>query len=737
MRKYYTLFIGVIAFVIANAQPPVLVKDIYPGSTGSNIGEIVKTSNYSFLTADDDDADADRGLFRTDGTTAGTIKLDLTYPGYVSTKAECLVPLGDKIIFVGDNYPGYYEIWSSDGTQAGTIALERFQPANRSSFTSTMPTRCMAVMGNYVYYCVNTNDNHVQLRRTDGSPGGTSLVKELDIVANGFGLYLFNVINNVLYFVYYKSDGTDNLWRSDGTEAGTQLVKAIPSTSGIGSSFMPAGDYIYFLTIDVGPQVSLWKSDGTTAGTNSLKTISTVTTNNFYPPNVALGSTLYFTNTTSANGKELWKTDGTDAGTTIAADINPGAASSTPLWLTIMHNKVYFSATDGVNGNELWKYDGTAASMVTDIYPGAIGSMPSSLVVSNNVLYFAAASDNFSGNELWVLDDLLNFTIPILPDINFAGSSSPSLLTAGSPPIFFTADNGTNGKELYSYHNPLGCVSLITSYRDADADGYGTSSDMKQQCFVPSGYVTNNTDCNDNDATIYPGAPELCDGKDNNCNASVDESCVLPNVTIEDISANESQGTATVKVSLSYATNREVSVSYRTVDGTAISNGPPAKRDFTKSSGRLIFVAGSTAQNIIVSINQDNTTETDEYFDIELTRATEATITDGLGRVTISNGSPTVIGKRSVIVPELPGIGSLSVNAFPNPTQKSFTIIFSSNNKDEISLIVTDMSGRKIETRNNLRTEQAIRFGDNYQPGVYVVEIIQGANRKKVKLVKL
>ena len=522
MRKYSLLLLMVISLTQwASSQPPLLVKDIFPGASGSNIGEIVKTSNFTFLTADDDDANTDRGLFRTDGTSDRTIKLDLTFPGYISTKAECLTPLGDKVIFVGDNFPGYYEIWSSNGTQEGTIALERFQPANGTSFSSTEPFKAMAVLGRYVYYGVYTSDNHLQLRRTDGTAAGTTLVKDFGIPAANTIIALFKVFNNALYFVIY--DGDDHIWKSDGTEAGTQLIKDLPATSDIGSTFMPAGNFFYFFVGSDGPEVSLWKSDGTTAGTNSLKIISTLTSNNAYPANVAVGSTLYFVNNTSANGKELWKTDGTNSGTVLVADINPGAASATPLWLTAMNNNVFFSASNGSNGNELWKSNGTTTSMVADIVPGSVGSNPASLIVSKHVLFFSA-NDVSHGNELWVHDDGINLTIPILPELNFGTASSfPSLLTPGNAPIFFAADNGINGKELFKYHNPLGCETAVTAYRDADNDGYGSLSDMGQFCNVPAGYVTNNTDCDDNNAAINPGITEMCDGKDNNCDGQIDE----------------------------------------------------------------------------------------------------------------------------------------------------------------------------------------------------------------------
>ena len=64
---------------------------------------------------------------------------------------------------------------------------------------------------------------------------------------------------------------------------------------------------------------------------------------------------------------------------------------------------------------------------------------------------------------------------------------------------------------------------LNTYYRDADGDTYGNASIPVQACSAPNGYVNNNTDCDDSKSAVKPGAVEICDGIDNNCNGTIDE----------------------------------------------------------------------------------------------------------------------------------------------------------------------------------------------------------------------
>jgi hypothetical protein len=66
-------------------------------------------------------------------------------------------------------------------------------------------------------------------------------------------------------------------------------------------------------------------------------------------------------------------------------------------------------------------------------------------------------------------------------------------------------------------------VDRDTWYADSDGDGYGNPLATSTACTAPAGYVADDTDCDDSSSATHPGAAEVCDGEDNDCDGTVDE----------------------------------------------------------------------------------------------------------------------------------------------------------------------------------------------------------------------
>ncbi len=62
-------------------------------------------------------------------------------------------------------------------------------------------------------------------------------------------------------------------------------------------------------------------------------------------------------------------------------------------------------------------------------------------------------------------------------------------------------------------------------YADADMDAFGNAMVSFSSCHQPAGFVSDNTDCNDLSSSVFPSAPEICNGIDDNCNTLTDDNC--------------------------------------------------------------------------------------------------------------------------------------------------------------------------------------------------------------------
>lgn len=71
-------------------------------------------------------------------------------------------------------------------------------------------------------------------------------------------------------------------------------------------------------------------------------------------------------------------------------------------------------------------------------------------------------------------------------------------------------------------------LDAVLFYQDSDGDSFGNLSISQLACFTPDAYVSDDTDCNDSEASTNPGATEFCDGIDNDCDSVADNGVSPP-----------------------------------------------------------------------------------------------------------------------------------------------------------------------------------------------------------------
>ncbi len=294
---------------------------------------------------------------------------------------------------------GVAELWRTDGTTAGTVSVLTFPEDWTVGF--------VAAAGGRLYIRLYDAPNGIiRLWTSDGTAAGTRGILVLPPYEGLRNRFVH--LGGVDYFVSSRGVNFEfsRLWRTDGTTAGTHEVPLATEPFHVADVIAHDGSLVLLAEEydDNGfakTNLALWRVDGDTAvrlrtfGKHPLgRTLRLV----------SAGGLVLFTADDGEHGLELWATDGTSAGTRLVRDIARGPFSAGVSGLTVAGGKVFFTAQDNVHGIELWESDGTGAGtrMVHDVAPGPRSSAPTELTPGHGRLYFTA-DDALVGRELWTL----------------------------------------------------------------------------------------------------------------------------------------------------------------------------------------------------------------------------------------------------------------------------------------------------------------------------------------------
>lgn len=338
------------------------------------------------------------------------------------------------------------ELWATDGTAAGT-SMENLSPGAGSSVPDDF-----TLVGNRLFFTGVHAGTGRELWSTLG-PNQTSIVADLEAGSGSSSPRALTVLGDDLYFsaevagsralytvdsvslvltevaygivevdfdteivedssrVYFKgtasSGGDQEIWASDGTTPGTEPVTDLGCPEW--GELLGVGTAV-FVVCDFGSSTELLRLDPTPAsGVALVHRFGDRTVEQLTPA----GGTLYMV----VGGEDVWAYDN-GAGT--VSQVTAFGAGGSPEHLTRYLGDLVFAASGGA-GRELYWTDGATVTEI-DIRPGGASSSPSMLRVHDGRVYFVA-DDGVHGSELWRTDGTPAGTELVVDFVQGPGSS--------------------------------------------------------------------------------------------------------------------------------------------------------------------------------------------------------------------------------------------------------------------------------------------------------------------------
>jgi ELWxxDGT repeat protein len=407
-----------------------------------------------------------------------TITRDIAFGEAGSSVANVTNINGTVYFSASDGTSG---LWKSNGTLDGTVKIK--QLGNLGNFVNLNGT---------LYFTASGAGNDVELWKSDGTAAGTVLVKDLVAGSEGSNPEQLTAVGNNLYFwAATNPERKDQkfLYRGSVDNTGTMTVDEIINggtyTDG-SSEFTNVNGTLYYRAL-VETDVELLRINAAGQSDDPAPEIIRIPINGdptqFIPSKAtkltAVGNSLFFVADSYYEGYELHRiTNGSDVVTVF--DVNGTTSASISnnndeRWrMALVGNTLYFSASGGAGDEELWKIANaeTAAAnsqvRVRENDNDPIPSNPLNLTSFNGKLFFTAEA-GADGRELWSSSGTQSGT-QLLKDINTNpnATSSPDELTVAGGFLYFSADDGdsstnggTSGRELWQTDGTVNGTKLV------------------------------------------------------------------------------------------------------------------------------------------------------------------------------------------------------------------------------------------------------------------------------------
>ncbi len=375
-----------------------------------------------------------------------------------------------RLFFAANDGESGSELWALDtATGEPSLVADLYPGVSKSGSPNSSAPSDFAVYDGHLFFAAQSGlGPGRELWTYDADTGEVALADDGE--PGPYDPSGFTVYDGRLFFAAERGPIRRELWVYDAATGTTSLVADIDPSGDSAPSYLTVYDDRLFFTattLSDGGRLRVYD-----AATDEVRRVTDAVLNPTYL--TIYDDRLFFSAFSGQVGVELWSYDAATGGVTLVEDIYPGGSpfggsnSSSPADLIVYDGLLTFGATDGEHRG-VWTYDAAtdnvtfaAEAEVALIVPLGFGP---SFTRYDDRLFFQAFDDE-TGSELWVYDAAIGeatLAADIYPGrgVNIPNSSRPSYFTVFDGQLFFQAEDGEHGQEVWRFDAATEDAALV------------------------------------------------------------------------------------------------------------------------------------------------------------------------------------------------------------------------------------------------------------------------------------